>query len=258
MKSNNPFANHNIEHLSISKINLWVNDPAKFIATYLCKMPSSVGVGAFRGTSVEFALSKYLEDITLSDTVVDEYLFSTFDKECIENNINAESDTAYKEKKALNNYFNQAKELYIDHGPPEFYQHKVLLNIHEDLPIPFLGFIDFVFKDDNIGIRDLKTTARMPSKISEAHSRQLALYSLAFPNKSLWCDYVTPKQTISYKLADQDSKLKEIVKISLGLMKFLSISNDPHELASMFYPDLDSWTWNDENKQQSKKIWSNE
>ena len=258
MKSNNPFANHDIEHLSISKINLWITDPAKFVATYLCKVPSSVGVGAFRGTSVEFALSKYLEDNNISDALVDEYLFSTFDKECIENNIDTNSETALKEKKTLNNYFNQAKQLYVDYGQAEFYQQKVLLNIHEDLPIPFLGYIDFVFKDDDVGIRDLKTTARMPSTISQAHSRQLALYSLAFPDKSLWCDYVTPKQTISYKLSDQDSKLKEITKISLGLMKFLSISDDPYELASMFYPNFDSWMWNDDNKKQSTKIWSNE
>jgi len=258
MKSNNSFANHGIEHLSISKINLWITDPAKFVATYLCKVPSSVGVGAFRGTSVEFALSKYLEDRTLSDNLVDEYMFSTFDKECIENNINTQSEVALKEKKTLNNYFNQAKQLYKDTGQAEFYQHKLLLNIDEDLPIPFLGYIDFVFKDDDIGIRDLKTTARMPSKMSEAHSRQLALYSLAFPNKSLWCDYVTPKQTISYMFTDQDKKLKEIIKISLGLMKFLSISDDPYELASMFYPDLDSWMWNEEYKTKIKTIWSNE
>ena len=258
MKSNNSFANHGIEHLSISKINLWITDPAKFVATYLCKIPSSVGVGAFRGTSVEFALSKYLEDNNISDALVDEYMFSTFDKECIENNINTQSEVALKEKKTLNNYFNQAKQLYKDTGQAEFYQHKLLLNIDEDLPIPFLGYIDFVFKDDDIGIRDLKTTARMPSKMSEAHSRQLALYSLAFPNKSLWCDYVTPKQTISYMFTDQDKKLKEIIKISLGLMKFLSISDDPYELASMFYPDLDSWMWNEEYKNKIKTIWSNE
>ena len=51
---------------------------------------------------------------------------------------------------------------------------------------------------------------------------------------------------------------KEIIKISLGLMKFLSISNDAYELASMFYPNFDSWMWNDDNKKQSTKIWRNE
>ena len=51
MKSNNPFKTHGIEHLSPSKINLWVADPALFIGTYLCGMKGSFGVGAFRGTA---------------------------------------------------------------------------------------------------------------------------------------------------------------------------------------------------------------
>ena len=74
MKSNNPFEIHNIEHLSISKLNLWVNDPAKFVATYLCKMNSSVGVGAFRGTSVEYALNEKLKDNNISDNNYASYL----------------------------------------------------------------------------------------------------------------------------------------------------------------------------------------
>ena len=43
MKSNNPFKVHGIEHLSQSKINLWINDPALFIGTYLCGMKGSYG-----------------------------------------------------------------------------------------------------------------------------------------------------------------------------------------------------------------------
>ena len=74
----------------------------------------------------------------------------------------------------------------------------------------------------------------MPSKMSEAHSRQLALYSKAFPEKEVWCDYVTPKQAVSYKLSDPEPKLKEIIKISLGLMKFLSISDDASITSTLF------------------------
>ena len=255
MKSNNPFTTHNIEHLSASKINLWVNDPAKFIATYLCGMKSTVGAGAFRGTSVEVALSKKLEDRTLSYEAIDEFLFGAFDKECIEHNVDTESETAFKERKGLHNYFNSIMELYNDFEKPKFYQYKMHQSLHEDLPIPFLGYIDFVFEDS---VRDLKTTARMPSKISEAHQRQLAIYSQVFPDKELWVDYSTPKQAMSYKLENKEQKLKEVIKISFGLMKFLSISNDPFELASMIYPNLDSWMWNEEDKKQSTTIWSNE
>ena len=52
----------------------------------------------------------------------------------------------------------------------------------DDLPIPIIGYIDFLF--DNT-IVDLKTTARIPSKPTEAQKRQMALYSMAYPNKKV-------------------------------------------------------------------------
>ena len=50
--------------------------------------------------------------------------------------------------------------------------------------------------------------------------------------------------------------LKQIIKISLGLRKFLSISDDVAELCQMIYPDLDDWRWSgDLLKAETKKIW---
>jgi len=255
MKSNNPFTRHGIEHLSPSKINLWVNDPALFIGTYLCGMKGSYGVGAFRGTAVEFALNKKIVEPKLPQSSIEEYLYGNFNEQCTEHGISMADIKAQKERSALNSYYEQAYNVYENLGVPELYQHKVYYSIHEDLPTPFLGYIDFVFNDT---IRDLKTTARMPSSLSTGHQRQLAVYSKAFPNKDLWVDYVTPKQAVSYKVQNVEKILNQVIKISLGLQKFLSISDDPYELASMHYPNYDSWMWSEEMKQQSYKIWSNE
>ena len=87
MKSNNPFEAHNIEHLSPSKINLWVADPALFVGTYLCGMKGSFGVGAFRGTAVEHALEKKLSNKDFPQKAIDEFLYGSFDKECLEHDI---------------------------------------------------------------------------------------------------------------------------------------------------------------------------
>jgi len=254
MKSNNPFKVHNIEHLSASKINLWNSDPAKFIAVYLFGMTSSVGPAACRGTATEYALNQKLEH-NWNDDKIDEYLYGTFEKECIENNLDIPSDMkAQKEQSALKSYYNNAVELY-QNKKPEFYQHKIYYTLHEDLPVPFLGYIDFVFDDS---IRDLKTTGRRPSEFSHGHQRQLAVYSKAFPEKEVWCDYVTPREAISFQLKNVEQRLKEVINISFGLMKFLSFSNDAYELASVFRPNKDSWTWNADNIKQSTKIWSND
>ena len=254
MISNNPFKTHGIEHLSPSKINLWVNNPSMFIATYLCGCKSNAGVGAFRGSATEFALSKKLMG-NFPQKAIDEFLYGSFDKECIENNIDLNDLKAQKERNSLSSYYRQAIHLYEGFGEPEHYQHKIYYSLHEDLPIPFLGFIDFVFKD---AIRDTKTTARMPSKPSIAHERQLAVYSKAFPDKELWLDYITPKQAVSYKVNNVEKRLNEVIKVAFGLQKFLSISSDPLELAEMHYPNYDDWMWSEAMKQQAKKIWSNE
>ena len=84
MKSNNPFKTHGIEHLSPSKINLWITDPALFIGTYLCGMKGSYGVGAFRGTAVEHALEKKLSNKDFPQKAIDEFLYGSFDKECVD------------------------------------------------------------------------------------------------------------------------------------------------------------------------------
>ncbi len=125
MKSNNPFKTHGIEHLSPSKINLWVADPALFIGTYLCGMKGSFGVGAFRGTAVEHALEKKLNKNDYPQKAMDEFLYGKFDAECIEHNISIDDDKTQKERSALELYYNVASEAYEDFGTPTHYQQKI-------------------------------------------------------------------------------------------------------------------------------------
>ncbi len=70
-------------------------------------------------------------------------------------------------------------------------------------------------------------------------------------------DYVTKKEALSFKVQNVEQRLNEVIKISFGLQKFLSISDDAFELASILYPNYDDWRWNEEMKKQSTKIWSN-
>ena len=64
-----------------------------------------------------------------------------------------------------------------------------------------------------------------------------------------------PKEVKSYKLTNVEEHMKSVFAIAHGIRKFLSISNDKEELASLLYPNFDSWMWTDEMKQQAKKIW---
>ena len=248
MKSNNPFKIHNINHLSASKINSWVNDPSLFILG-LCGLKQTVGAGAWRGTAVEFGVYKKLSDKRLSHKTIKNLYVGKFESEQIENSM-IDSPKILKEKDNLDNYYNNAISLYETFGQIEEYQKKIWINF-DDIEVPFLGYIDFVFKDY---IRDTKTTARMPSKVTSNHERQLSLYSKAYPNKDVWVDYITPKETTSYKITNIKNRLQEIENIVFGMRKFLSISNDIEELASILYPNYDNWTWNDDMIKQAKTI----
>jgi hypothetical protein len=116
-----------------------------------------------------------------------------------------------------------------------------------------MGYIDFRFKDK---IVDLKTTTRMPSKPTEAQKRQMAFYSMAYPKNSIDLFFATPKDYRKFTLDNLSVYKKQLKKVAFSIQKFLSISDDKHELASLVYPNYDSWTWNYKLKQEAKKIWS--
>ena len=67
---------------------------------------------------------------------------------------------------------------YVEHGLGELrqygiptgYQQRVEIQL-EDVPVPIIGFIDWRY-DQHGMVVDLKTSERLPSAISLAHSRQ--------------------------------------------------------------------------------------
>jgi hypothetical protein len=249
MKSNNPFEVHGIEHLSASKINLWVTDPALFFYR-LIKGDTKVGPSAWRGSAVEIALALSIQDNHMTYNKACDAMYNEFEKERINNGFE-EDEKVIKERDKLKRYYDQAIDLYIPFGKFVEYQEKVNIQF-DDIEIPFIGYIDFRYK--NI-IRDTKTSTITPNAITRSHARQLALYNKAFPECECWVDYITPNKSTSYKLTDINQKFVEIQDIVFGLRKFLSISNDTKELASMLYPNLDSWMWNDEMINEAKRIW---
>ena len=118
--------------------------------------------------------------------------------------------------------------------------------------MPIIGYIDFRFADK---IVDLKTTTRMPTRPTEAQKRQMAFYSMAYPNNSVDLFFATPKDYKKFTLKNLSAYQEQLKKVAFGIQKFLSISNDKHELASLVHPNYDSWTWNDNLRKEAEKIW---
>ena len=246
MRSNDPFKAHGINYLSPSSINTYINDTSLWVARYLFKIKSSSGASAVRGIATEFVLADKYEKGVFDYNLLDVKFMSL----CAESGIDLGDIKTAKEKNLLKGFGSVIDENF-DYKNLEAYQEKVEVPI-DDMPVPIMGYIDFRFKDK---IVDLKTSTRMPTRPTEAQKRQMALYSMAYPNSSVDLFFATPKEHKKFTLKNLTLYKKQLRKVALSIQKFLSISDDKHELASLMYPNLDSWLWSG-MKEEANKIWS--
>ena len=246
MRSNNPFKAHGINYLSPSSINTYINDTSLWVARYLFKIKSSSGASAVRGIATEFVLADKYEKGVFDYNLLDVKFMSL----CAESGIDLGDIKTAKEKKLLKDFGTIIDENF-DYKDLEAYQEKVEVQI-EDMPVPIIGYIDFRFKGK---IVDLKTSTRMPTRPTEAQKRQMALYSMAYPKSGVDLFFATPKEHKKFTLKNLTLYKKQLRKVALSIQKFLSISDDKHELASLMYPNLDSWLWSG-MKEEANKIWS--
>ena len=246
MLSNNPFAVHGIHYLSPSSINTYINDNALWVARYLFGVKSSSGASAVRGIATEAALANKYEKKTFDFNYLDMHFMSL----CAESGVDLGDIKTAKEKKLLEG-FGKVIDENFNYDNLEAYQEKVSVQI-DDLPVPIIGYIDFRFADK---IVDLKTTTRMPTRPTEAQKRQMALYSMAYPKSSVDLFFASPKEHKKFTLKNLSAYKKQLTKVAFGIQKFLSVSNDKHEIASLTYPNLDSWLWTG-MKDEASKIWS--
>jgi hypothetical protein len=246
VRSNDPFKAHGINYLSPSSINTYINDTSLWVARYLFKIKSSSGASAVRGIATEFVLADKYEKGVFDYNLLDVKFMSL----CAESGIDLGDIKTAKEKNLLKGFGSVIDENF-DYKNLEAYQEKVEVPI-DDMPVPIMGYIDFRFKDK---IVDLKTSTRMPTRPTEAQKRQMALYSMAYPNSSVDLFFATPKEHKKFTLKNLTLYKKQLRKVALSIQKFLSISDDKHELASLMYPNLDSWLWS-VMKEEANKIWS--
>jgi hypothetical protein len=126
------------------------------------------------------------------------------------------------------------------YGLPDRVQERVVREL-PGVPIPLLGFIDFGWSQHGIQ-GELKTSGKLPTQINGSHARQLAAYVHNTNYEGRIC-YVTPKRIAVYALDDVEKRFMELREIAVRLGRFLSLSRDPHELASLLVPDPDHWLW---------------
>ncbi len=244
------FAAYQIEHLSPSSCNTFIASPAMFVLQKCLKMSTSVGAAAHRGTASETGVAHGL--LSPSASV----------KECIDKAVSQfdqltallQDPRKDKERDGIAGFVTQGLAELRPYGVPTELQGQVSHAV-EGLDVPIIGYFDFEWSNHNILV-DLKTTHALPSKISTNHARQVSLYAacreIALPRVC----YATPKKVACYELENAAEHLAALVATGKAIQKFLSISADPRELASMVVPDVDSFYFNDPlTRQAAFEVW---
>ncbi len=238
----NPFESHEIAHLSASTCNMFASSPAMFVLTKVLKRPNVVGAAAHRGTAVEDGISAGLKDHSLDPL---QCAGIALDKFKMLTALSGDSRLE-KERTSVPDMVKQGLQALRPYGVPSSMQGEIRYEIN-GLAVPFIGYYDFEWDNGQRKILiDLKTTHALHSEISNAHARQLALYHAARGGESdPQIAYVTPKKHAIYRLENPSAHVKALLQIGLSIQKFLSITKDPGELASLVVPDVDSFYFAD-------------
>jgi hypothetical protein len=250
----NAFERHGITHLSASSVNLFVAQPALWCASYLMKRRTPVGPAAHRGNAIEAGVEAGLFDLELPVEECGKIALAKF-----HSLTRLSSDPRIeKERECIAPSVAVALAELRQYGAPAKpdAEHGRQIKIVREVPgvaVPVWGFLDFEWPEHGI-IVDLKTTARVPSEISDAHARQGAIYSLG--NQQVRFAYVSKSKIAVYVLDDIPRHLASFAQAAGAIERLLSLSDDGEKLTRCFAPDLSSFYWGDQSARTiAQEIW---
>ncbi|MFA7441677.1 MAG: hypothetical protein WCZ66_12045 [Sphingomonadaceae bacterium] len=250
----NAFAKHGIDHLSASSVNLFISQPALWCASYLMKKRPPVGPAAHRGTAIECGVEAGLFD---PDLPVAECQRIALEKFHTLTRLSADSRIE-KEREVIAPSVDIALAELRQYGlpakPDDGRQHKMEATL-DGVPVPVWGYLDFFWPDHGI-IGDLKSTARIPSEISDAHARQGALYTRHGSNLQVRMAYVSAKKIAVYVVDDIVAHIASFTRAAQAIERLLSLSDDGEFLTRCLAPDLSSFYWGDASARRiAAEIW---
>lgn len=243
----NGFEKHNIKHSSPSSINMYSNCAGAWCARYLFGRKFTFGNAARAGVLAEDAVQAILVGTLTREEAVKQAQES-FNAATILTGTDADK----KRGEAIEGMIDNALEILLPYGNPDFTnvsdfngQKEILLNCKGDgWELPIKGYLDFQFKNPDL-IFDLKTTMKIPSKMSVEHVRQGVIYKKAtgIDVKFLYC---SGKKSAVFDITDEmvDEHLPKIKNTLNRLEKFLRLDADV--IRDVVGVNLGSYYWSDD------------
>jgi hypothetical protein len=218
------FDRHEIGHLSPSSINLWTNAPALWVAEKVFGYRRDPAPAMTRGIVVENAAVAVLR---LGDSIEDasEQALSDFDAA-----FPVSTPASVKERALIEPMICVAVDALISYGIPEPAddggQHKIELVCNcGDFKIPVIGYLDMVYPEAH-KVVDLKTTQRIPSKMSPEHQLQRAIYARARRDDDVSFCYVSNSRFMFLADGDVDAILARVKYHVRRLEAFLRLDRE--------------------------------
>ena len=249
----NVFERHGLANLSPSRINTFITNPAMCLLN-IAGFKDSAGPSAWRGTSVDKAVTKAGMDRKAKDEIILSFAHQVFDHEHSESVTAVEFEKICKERATIEKYMEHAIPWVRTLPEITSAQGKVIVQ-YDEIPVPVLGFYDLLTDDH---VRDLKTTASTPKSLSQAHCRQLAVYWKGTKGREPWVDYISKKEVRSFRVDNIQYWERQFILAAKALERILSHSDDIYECCQLVYPDLDHWMWSSTMKKTAKDVWNME
>ena len=250
----NAFERHGITHLSASHLNLFVAQPAMWAASYLMKRRTGVGPAAHRGTAIECGVEAGLFDPEMPVEEAQKLAlakFHTLTRLSADTRIEKERDTIAPSVEVA---LAELRQYGLPEKPTDGRQHMIEVAL-EGVSVPIIGYLDLLFPQHGM-IVDLKTTARIPSEMSEAHCRQGAIYAAARNNHQVRFAFVSSKKIAVYVLENVADHLASVARTARAIENLLSLSDDSELLTRCFAPDMSSFYWGDASARAlATEIW---
>lgn len=242
--SNSALVRLGLKHLSASSVIRSVKDTPGFIKEKVFGMYDGVGPSAFRGTAAEFGVAMGIQDHSLSVEHCQNAALDEFDRLAMLNT----HPNVEKERALVAGIVERGLMELRPYGVPSHVQQKIEWQ-HPDLPLPFIGFLDFRFAEHNI-IVDLKSKAQLPSKIEHSHAVQVSLYCAAIGQQEGRVTYCTPKKSATYLVENQEAHLRWLVRV-VQKLDFLLSRFDKEELKEAFTPDTEQFYYSSDSSKQA-------
>ena len=244
-----PFERFDLLPLSFSRINKFVTDRPGFYISYIHKYKGS-SCAMERGTWAEHGTLKLFEGMSEEDAIKDALYY--FDKAVEEKKLEDDPKRSTERTNIplyIKGFWKELKQFELEDFQEK--QESKILDTDFGLLTPI----------ENIYFKvDLKSSGRMPSKLTNSVSLQQSYYTSTsnVENKVLYSVVSRGENKTKWFNLENTATYQRVFRdMIISMHSFLSKCEDKEEMKKLIVPDLDNWIWNYDPKVTKirKEIW---